>query len=357
MDKSPLEMSDEDFLKLNGPPPVNEPDPAPVVSVVEEEDLPEKVTIDPEVVEEEILTETVTEKPVQKELSDNVVETGTENKSTVEEQPINYEEQYNRLMAPFKANGKMITLNSPEELIQLAQMGANYTRKMQDIQPHRKVLQMLENNGLLDEGKLSFLIDLEKKDPEAIKKLIQNAGIDPLDIDTSEESKYQEGNHRISDEEVAFSTALDDIKSNPNGVETIRAINTWDQASKDILWKSPELLAVIHSQRDIGIYDRITTEIDRRKTLGIIPANAPFIQAYKLVGDELSNKGAFNDLVKPTPVAPIAKRTVVPKPVVTNGAKASAASTTRSSTTVAPKLVNPLAMSDEDFLKQMANRL
>jgi hypothetical protein len=262
-------------------------------------------------------------------------------------------------MAPFKANGKMITLNSPEELIQLAQMGANYTRKMQDIQPHRKVLQMLENNGLLDEGKLSFLIDLDKKDPEAIKKLIKDTGMDPLDIDTSVEPAYKEGNHLVSDESVAFDTALEDIKSTPNGIETIQVINQWDHASKDLLWKSPDLMAVIHSQRDNGIYDRIATEIDRRKTLGIIPATVPFIHAYRAVGDELNNQGKFNDLVKPIPKnnQPIATRVVTPKPTVTNGTKASAASTTRSVTTPAKQLVNPLAMSDEDFLKQMNNRV
>jgi len=361
-----LGMSDEDFLQLNGPTEVKE-ETVPVVVPAEEiapevveEPVPEvkvpvvAATTDPEVVEESAPSVVVDEP--NKEVTAPVVD----NSKPAEAAPtINYEQEYNRLMAPFKANGKMITLNSPDELIQLAQMGANYTRKMQDIQPHRKVLQMLQNNGLLDEGKLSFLIDLDKKDPEAIKKLIKDTGMDPLDIDTSIEPAYKEGNHRISDEDVAFTTALEDIKSTPNGIETIQVINQWDHASKDLLWKSPDLMAVIHSQRDNGIYDRIATEIDRRKTLGIIPATVPFIQAYRVVGDELNNQGKFNDLVKPMPKSnqPIATRVVTPKPTVTNGAKASAASTTRSVTTSAKQLVNPLAMSDEDFLKQMNNRV
>lgn len=54
-------------------------------------------------------------------------------------------------------------VNSVDEAIQLMQMGANYTRKMQELQPHRKTLLMLENNGLLDEGKLSFLIDSDEE--------------------------------------------------------------------------------------------------------------------------------------------------------------------------------------------------
>lgn len=357
-----LGMSDEDFLQLNEPPvekqKEEDPKPDPVLEVTEPvkvETAEDVLEVDEEKIQEE-------EAVVAETLKDAQPDPVTKNEPVKVDEPvtvINYEEQYNRLMAPFKANGKMITLNSPDELIQLAQMGANYTRKMQDIQPHRKVLQMLQNNGLLDEGKLSFLIDLDKKDPEAIKKLIKDTGMDPLDIDTSVEPAYKEGNHRISDEDVAFTTALEDIKSTPNGIETIQVINQWDHASKDLLWKSPDLMAVIHSQRDNGIYDRIATEIDRRKTLGIIPATVPFIQAYRVVGDELNNQGKFNDLVKPIPKnnQPIATRVVTPKPTVTNGTKASAASTTRSVTTSAKQLVNPLAMSDEDFLKQMNNRV
>ena len=361
-----LGMSDDDFLQLNGPTEVKE-ETIPVVVPAEEiapevveEPVPEvKVPVvaaatDPVVVEES--TPAVVVDEPNKEVTAPVVD----NSKPAEAAPtINFEQEYNRLMAPFKANGKMITLNSPDELIQLAQMGANYTRKMQDIQPHRKVLQMLQNNGLLDEGKLSFLIDLDKKNPEAIKKLIKDTGMDPLDIDTSVEPDYKEGNHRISDEDVAFTTVLEDIKSSPNGIETIQVINQWDHASKDLLWKSPELMSVIHSQRDNGIYDRIATEIDRRKTLGIIPASVPFINAYKVVGDELNSQGKFNDLVKPIPNrnTPIATRVAAPKPSVTNNNQANAASTTRSVKTPAKPLVNPLAMSDEDFLKQFSNRV
>lgn len=355
-----LGMSDEDFLKLNEPPTETKKEEDPSVAVPVEEPVDELVTTEEEantdpVVVEESAPDVVVDEP-NKEVTSSVVDSS---KPAEAAPTINYEQEYNRLMAPFKANGKMITLNSPEEAIQLMQMGANYTRKMQDIQPHRKVLQMLENNGLLDEGKLSFLIDLDKKNPEAIKKLIKDTGMDPLDIDTSVEPDYKEGNHRISDEDVAFTTALEDIKSSPNGIETLQVINQWDHASKDLLWKSPELMSVIHSQRDNGIYDRIATEIDRRKVLGIIPASVPFINAYKVVGDELNSQGKFNDLVKPIPNrnTPIATRVAAPKPTVTNNNQANAASTTRSVKTPAKPLVNPLAMSDEDFLKQFSNRV
>ena len=279
------------------------------------------------------------------------------------EAPANYEELYKKVMAPFKANGKMIDLKDPAEAIQLMQMGANYTRKLQELQPQRKLMLMLQNNGLLNEDKLSFLIDLDKRNPEAIKKLVKEAGIDPLDIDTSVDTTYQTGNHKVTDAEANFRNVLDEIGSTTDGKITLQAINDgWDQASKEVLWKQPELIATMHNQREAGVYQIVVDEIHRQRTLGTLPPNVPFIEAYRVVGDRLLETDAFDHLpaikqLKPqrTP-AVVATRTGSPKPVAVNGDKASAASPSRSTPRTATT-VNPLSMSDEDFLKQMENRL
>ena len=284
---------------------------------------------------------------------------------------VNFEAKYKEAMAPLKANGKTIEIQSMDELRQLASMGANFTRKMQDIAPHRKILAMLENNGLLDEAKLSFYIDVDKKNPEALKKLIKDSGVDPLDIDVSVEPAYQAGNHKVSDNEIAFRTVLEDLQSTPTGQETISLINSsWDQASKEELWKAPEVMATIQQQRENGIYDAISAEINRQAMLGKIPAGTPFIQAYLNVGNEMNARGAFTNVNTPNkgvqnapmqttvPVtAPVATRVVVPKPQVTNSAAANAAASTRQSQKRVLPVVNLQSMSDDDFLKNWQNRL
>lgn len=258
---------------------------------------------------------------------------------------INYQEFYNKIMAPLKANGTTIQLKSPEEAIQLMQMGANYTKKMQAISQYKKTIMMLQNNQI-DEDKLSFLIDLDKKDPEAIKKLLIDANINPYDIDTSEAPEYNQGNHKISDEEAVFTSTLEDLQQVQGGNETIQVINSWDQASKDVLWTNPEIMKIIHQQRESGVYNQIANEIERQRLLGQIPPNMPFLMAYKQVGDALMQTRA-----KPQVVA---TKVIKPKPVISNGEKAKAASLTKinSNKTTKP-LKNPLAMSDEDFLKQV----
>jgi len=269
---------------------------------------------------------------------------------------------YEKVMAPIKANGKTIELRTPEEAIQLMQQGANYTQKMQAIAPHRKVLTMLQNNSLLDEDKLSFLIDLERGNPEAIQKLLKDKNVDVFALDTESEPTYLGGNHKVSDNEVAFQSNLSELSSTSDGKETLQTINsTWDDASKEVLWGEPGLMPVIHAQRANGIYDRIVSEMDRRRTLGQIAPETTFINAYRQVGDDLMKLGGFDDLaskVEPKPAAaPVAVATTAaaPKPVVENGDKASAASPTRSTPKPAKAIVNPLAMSDEEFEAQFAS--
>lgn len=277
-----------------------------------------------------------------------------------------YKAFHDRVMAPFQANGKTIQLRSVDEAIQLMQQGANYTRKMQAIAPHRKVLMMLENNGLLDESKLSRLIDLEKKNPDAIRALVKEAGIDPLDIDVHGESTYTPGNHAVPDEAVAFQTTLDEVSSTPDGQETVREITaSWDPESKAELWKDPSILGTIHQQRISGVYDRVVAEIERQRTIGAIPANVSLLNAYRVIGERMTQAGAFQDLVAAQQAAqhpavqhPVATRVASVKPAVTNSGKVSAAAPTRTATPRrAEAFINPLAMSDDEFMKQFANRV
>lgn len=368
-----LEMSDEAFF--NEPPP--EADTAPVVAepeVVEPVIVEEAVVAavaDP-IVEPEVIApvvedtnpsdaDVIAQVPPAATVAPEVAEPVIAPEVAVVEKPADYEGFFKKVMTPFKANGKTIELRTPEEAIQLMQMGANYTRNMQNLAPHRKVLLMLENNGLLDEGKLSYLIDLDKKNPEAIKHLVKDAGIDPLDLDVSGDSAYQTGNHSVSDEEATFRSTLDALSASTEGQATLQTIHTtWDQASKELLWKDAGVMDTIHQQRESGVYDLITTEVERQRTLGTIPAGTPFMQAYRAVGDYLAANKGFDSLIAPAaivPVAPVATRVAAVKPVVANGGKASAAAPSRSAPRPATTSINPLSVSDEDFLKQMDNRL
>jgi hypothetical protein len=320
--------------------------------------------VEEEVSVEDVEAEDAEEEPKQSEAeqSDDVeepadaeeTEDADDTESKEDKDTVDYEELYKKMMAPFKANGKMIQVNTPEEAITLMQHGANYTKKMHALKPNLKMMRALENNGLLEEGKINNLIDLANKNQDAILKLVQDAKLDPMEMDTDAETTYTPQNHSVSDQEMDFHTTLEDVLSMSSGSETISMINTqWDQASKEAIYKEPQIMQVIHDQRANGIYDRIYAEIDRRRTLGTLSTTIPLIQAYKQVGDELHSSGQL--VAQETPANQskpkvLETRASNPRKAVSNGDKARAASPTRAAPKSSPKPFDPFALSDEEIM-------
>jgi hypothetical protein len=226
---------------------------------------------------------------------------------------------------------------------------------------------MLQNHNLLDEAKLSFLIDLDKRDPSAIQKLMKDAGIDPLDIDTSAETTYQAKDRRVSDAEYNFSSTLEEVASNPAGKEVIVTINKdWDSLSKDKLWEEPGILRVLAQQKESGIFDQIMSEVDRRKMMGQL-LGVPLIQAYQEVGSDLNNQGRLKTVAQAKgenqessssqtqPSQRIVGTGTARRKIVSNDDKVKAVSTPKSKPGNKPGAdFNPLALSDEEFEKQAA---
>lgn len=310
------------------------------------------------------------EKKTDNKKSDSKADKKTiENKAENNQVTPDYEKLYKEIMKPFKANGREIKLNSPEEAITLMQKGANYTKKMQALQPHLKIVRMLENNQLLDEAKLTQLIDISRGDKTAIAKFIKDSGIDPMDIDPESAVNYKPGNHSVSDADIEFTQLIEEINSTDHGQDLIIEMqHQWDQSSKQAIYKEPALIRVLAQQKADGIYDQIAEVVQKEKLLGHPQiAGLPFIHAYKVVGEALAKQG----LLKPKTEAAISNaRTAQPsiqekatqvlgrgpapsKKPVTNDAAVKAASPSAKSNKKAIAEFNPLAMSDEEFLKQL----
>ena len=274
---------------------------------------------------------------------------------------IDYKVQYEELLSPFKANGKDIKVDTVEDARSLMQMGANYNKKMAALKPNLKVVKMLDNHGLLDESKLSFLIDLSKKDPEAIKKLIKDSGIDPLDIDTNN-VEYKPNTYNVSDNEVALDGILDDIRDTSSFNATIDIIgNKWDEASKDMIAKDPNIIKVINEHVGSGIFKKVSEVVERERILGRLNGLSD-IEAYKQVGDAINSNGGFGDPVQATKTQPIStsnsnsvnKANIPVDPKLKD--KRKAAGSTKSKPSKAKPQFDVLNMSDEEFEKMSASK-
>lgn len=273
---------------------------------------------------------------------------------------IDYKAEYERLTAPFKANGRDITVKSVDDAIALMQMGANYSKKMAALKPNLKLMKLLENNGLLDEGKLSYLIDLDKKSPEAISKLIKDSGLDPLDLDADKASGYKPGAYAVDDRELELDAVLDEIQGTAAYNRTLDVVsNKWDGPSKQVIAQSPQLLKVINDHVERGIYDLITREIESERLFGRLNGLSD-IEAYRRVGDAIQARGGFDHLgqprTAPSQQTPAAAPVAAPNPSKADEDrlrdKRRAASAPRPSAASPVRAdFNPLALSDEDFAR------
>jgi hypothetical protein len=266
--------------------------------------------------------------------------------------PFNYEEEYKKLLAPFKANGRDMQVDSIEDARQLMQMGANYNKKMAALKPNLKLVKTLEQEGI-NEAELNYLIDLKRKDPTAVQKFIKESGINPLEIDTDEEIKYIPKDYTVSDSQVALDDVLSSIQDTPKFATTVDIIsNKWDGKSRQVFSENPTLIATINEHIHNGIYDQIDAVMQKEKMLGRLTGMSD-LEAYHKIGEWMDTNKMFNQgEVKPT--TPVQTQVVQTKPVDNEALKQrkQAASVTR--TTPAKQLdpnFNPLNMSDEDFAK------
>lgn len=268
-----------------------------------------------------------------------------------------------KITAPFKANGREMQVKTPDEAVRLMQMGANYNQKMQALKPNLAMMRQLDDAGLLQPETIAQVVDLLKhKKPEAIAALAKSAGVDPLDLDEKLVADYKPQAAEADPVREALEETLDRIQVAPSYSRVMEQVKGYDSATKQTIAQNPVVLEYLESQMTSGVYDLIDSEIHRRKALGLIGASTPYIHAYKAVGDELNEQGAFNHLSKQeaapapkvqTPAVPA--KTVVVTPVDKNAAvnerrRAAAPSNTSTAPNVKSDF-NPLSMPDDEFEK------
>lgn len=335
------ELNDDEFINMDFSEGESVEDPA-------EDSSDDDSTDDDETEEEDDVEKQEEDEEEDEQESEENTDESEEDEQDEDDSAVNYEEEYKRLLKPFKANGKEIAVSNVDEAIQLMQMGANYNKKMIQLKPYLKQVKMLERNDLLDESKLSFLIDLSKGTPEAINKLLQDHQLDSDELDASSGEEYKARDYSINDAELAIETVLDEIKDSPGYSKTLNTVSKiWDDRSRQIVAETPELLRVINEHVENGIFDIIEQQLDKERMFGRMSGLSD-IEAYKKVGEALQASGKLGTAPR--------KGTVVTPKTKDNSqlkSKRKAASTSRK----APEATQPAIpndgadLSDEEFLR------
>lgn len=292
-----------------------------------------------------------------------------ESKPEAKPEELNHKSELDRILnTPIKANGGEIKLKSVDEAIQLIQMGANYHKKMAGIKPHMKLLKTLEQNKLLDENEIAFLIDVKNKNPEAIAKLLADSNLDPLDLDKSLGEKYVPTAKAVSDNDVVLDEVINELKDSEHFTKLNTVVTKqWDNGSRGEIYNNPEILRQLHDHMipdstGKSLFEHVSAEVQRRRMLGQISSSVSDYQAYIQTGNDLYEQHVREQQAQ--------QATVVPKRVVKPASKPSnvvdpqtvkkqkqVASPVKAKTTTSKQSdFNPLDLSDDEFEKLSANR-
>ena len=275
---------------------------------------------------------------------------------TPETTEFDYESAYKKVSEPFKANGTDMQVKDPQDIVRLMQMGANYQKKMAQLKPNLKLIKMLEKNELLDEAKLHNLIDLSKKNPKAIAKLVEESDVDPLDIDKDVPSDYQPTDYTVSDKEYNLDEVLDDIKHTDTFNRTINVLTKdWDTKSKETISEYPEIISIINTHMSNGVFDKVNAVLQQDKALGKL-AGISDVDAYRQITEHLAKNGDLKEQIGDTKASNVSSKTDETANANRNKQRKAVAPVKQTTTQKSVPDDNFLGLSDDDFMKKYAVR-
>lgn len=289
--------------------------------------------------------------------STNQVEPSQEQGNVDNQQPTETEnttlsdEDFRRLItSPFKANNVKVQVDKPEDVIKFMQMGMNYQKKLAGIRPHLGALKSLEQNGLLDNEKINFMVDLMQGKPEAIAQFLKEKQVDTYSLPDIEETPYKPDNHIPSAEQLTFDETVAELIETDTGKRVINDIRDWDTDSISEIYNDPKLLNTLDSHAETGLYDDTMSILAREKALGNIPSGLSMIDAYDSIATRLletqGNKYQANSSTQNQPVVVGNNLQTQQRTINQNPAKAQASMPTGSSVKQSFNFIDPMVIAN-----------
>lgn len=189
---------------------------------------------------------------------------------TVETEEVNYKEFYEKVaLAKFTANGREVEgFKNPEDLIRAQQMLHGYSDKMKVFKEYKKFLKPLEERGIVaDPEKFNLAMSLLDGDPEAIKKVLKDKNIDPLELDL-EDIKYVPKVKLPSDAQLLIEETYEQAENLGVGSKFNRVISKdWDLPSLQEFVSNGAVRSDLLQHLKDGTYDIVQNEIKRMELL------------------------------------------------------------------------------------------
>ena len=178
----------------------------------------------------------------------------------------------------------------PADLIRAQQMLHGYSDKMKVFKEYKPFLKALEERKLTtDADKFNLAMSIVDGDPEAIKKVLKEKGIDPLELDL-EDIKYTEKNTLPSQAQMLIEDTYDQAENLGVGDKFTKVINKdWDIKSLQELVTNNAVRADLLQHLSDGTYDIVSNEIKKMELLdatGLLN-NMTSIEKYRIATERI----------------------------------------------------------------------
>lgn len=212
---------------------------------------------------------------------------------------VDYKKFYEEVaLAKFTANGREVEgFKNPEDLIRAQQMLHGYSDKMKVFKEYKKFLKPLEERKITqDPDKFNLAMSLLDGDIEAIKKVIKDRGIDPLEMDL-DDIRYVNRNTLPSDAQLLIEEVS--AQARDLGVEDkfhrVLTRDFDDESLQEFIKEGAVRRDLIQHLKD-GTYDVVQDEI---RKMELLDSNGEL--------DSLSTVNKYRIAVKRLSAANIAK--------------------------------------------------
>lgn len=249
-------------------------------------------------------TSDATEEGQEEHTQDDAGESEDESEATEE---INYKEFYEKVaLAKFTANGREVEgFKNPDDLIRAQQMLHGYSDKMKVFKEYKPFIKTLEERGITaDPEKFKLAMSLLDGDPEAIKKVLKDKNIDPLELDL-DDIKYVPKVKLPSKAQLLIEETYEQAENLGVGSKFNRVISKdWDMPSLQEFVSNGAVRADLLQHLKDGTYDIVQNEIKRMELLdstGVLDGMNS-VEKYK---------AAIANLQRQVPTTP-AKKVVAP---------------------------------------------
>jgi hypothetical protein len=232
-----------------------------------------------------------------------------ETEDAVETEEVNYKEFYEKVaLAKFTANGREVEgFKNPEDLIRAQQMLHGYSDKMKVFKEYKKFLKPLEERGIVnDPEKFNLAMSLLDGDPEAIKKVLKEKNIDPMELDL-EDIKYIPKSKLPSDAQLLIEETYEQAENLGVGSKFNKVISKdWDLPSLQEFVSNGAVRADLLQHLKDGTYDIVQNEIRRMELLdatGVLDGMTS-VEKYRAAVVNLQNKKASAPVKPAIPKVP-----------------------------------------------------